>query len=232
MSRPGALLLSIALAAAPAGAATPAASTPGVTIYRCTDARGHLALRDSPCRAGEHQEVRTMVRPTDPPPRATVVMRRPPATQGSITHEVIYRSAPRPLYECTTPDGETYTSENPEGNPRWVPLWTFGYPVVVGVPVFPRPTPHGGGVVMQRPGGAVIGAGGGRRLPPVEMATVPGGSWVRDACYSLPPSEVCSQMRDRRAALDRRWFSALQGDRDAIELEQRSLDARLSEECG
>ncbi|GAB1594778.1 DUF4124 domain-containing protein [Lysobacter claricitrinus] len=236
MSRPAALVLLMIVTTA--NAAPPAASG-AVTIYRCTDARGQLALRDSPCHAGERQQVRTMARPTDPPPRVSVATVHPPAAPAyAAPRDVVYRTEPRPLYECTTPDGETYTSENPEGNPRWVPLWTLGYPIVVGVPVFPRPTPHGGGggMVVQRPGSTMIGTGVGsgirHRPPPVELATVPGGSWIRDVCYSLPASEVCSQMRDRREALDRRWFSALQGDRDAIEREQRSLDARLVEECG
>lgn len=219
----------MAVAATPAGAASPASSAP-VTIYRCTNANGQLALRDSPCRAGERQEVRTMLRPTDPAPRACVTTSRTPATTPNVVAPtIVYRTAPRPLYECTTPDGESYTSENPEGNPRWVPLWTLGYPLVVGVPR-PVPMPHRGAVV-QRGGGALI-LDGGHVPPPIAYPTVPAGSWIRDICHPLPAAEVCAQMRDRRDALDRRWFSALQGDRDAIEREQRSLDARLSEECG
>ena len=30
-----------------------------VTIYRCTDAKGKLTLRDSPCAKGERQEIRS-----------------------------------------------------------------------------------------------------------------------------------------------------------------------------
>ena len=33
--------------------ALPAARAADVTIYRCTDAKGHLTLRDTPCRKGE-----------------------------------------------------------------------------------------------------------------------------------------------------------------------------------
>ena len=231
MPRYAALLLTIGIAAAPAGAGSAASGT--VTVYRCTAANGHVTLRDSPCRAGERQEVRTMARPTDPAPRATVATTRVApapsvATATSPVPSVVYRTAPRPLYECTTPDGEVYTSENPEGNPRWVPLWTVGYPIVVGLP--PRVTPHRGGIVVQRPGSTVI-AGGPGVYPPVAYPTVPGGTWIRDVCHALPAAEMCAQLRDRRDALDRRWYSALQGDRDAIEREQRSLDARLAEEC-
>ena len=41
--------------------------------------------------------------------------------------QVVMITAPRPLYECITPDGERYPSDSDQGNPRWVPLWTMGY---------------------------------------------------------------------------------------------------------
>ncbi|WP_133478432.1 DUF4124 domain-containing protein [Cognatilysobacter segetis] len=214
---------------------SPAASAgPPVTIYRCTDARGHLTLRDSPCRPGERQDVRTMLRPTDPPPSRAVATRardRGPAVLPP-TH-VVYRTAPRPVYECVTPDGERYTSGSPEGNPRWVPLWTLGHPVVGVAP----PAVEGGygARVEHRDGGTRIRVDAGRRWRYPGYGGVPvataGGTWVRDACEPLPASEACALLRDRRDALDRRWFSALQGDRDAIEREQRRIDAQLGESC-
>ncbi|KEZ94918.1 hypothetical protein A11M_0124340, partial [Xanthomonas vasicola pv. vasculorum NCPPB 895] len=51
---------------------------------------------------------------------------------------------PQPMYECTTEDGNRYTSDSPEGNPRWVPTWG---PAYVGNGVG-RPV-NGGGI--QRP---------------------------------------------------------------------------------
>lgn len=233
MSRLTALPVLLGLLALPAPAAPAHAQ---VTIYRCTDARGHLTLRDSPCRSGEHQDVRTMRRPTDPPASRTRITRereRAPAVLPP-TH-VVYRSAPRPLYECVTPDGERYTSGSPEGNPRWVPLWTLGYPAVVTTP----PIVEGGyGARLEhRGGGTLIRVDAGRRwrYPDYGYGGVPvattGGTWIRDACEPLPASEACASLRDRRDALDRRWFSALQGDREAIEREQRRIDAQLGESC-
>ena len=55
------LLLFISLALLPARV-----TAQDVTIYRCTNANGALALRDSPCLKGEKQDVRTMQRPRDP----------------------------------------------------------------------------------------------------------------------------------------------------------------------
>ena len=101
-----------------------------VTIYRCIDAKGHLTLRDTPCAKGEKQEQRTMTRPQDAP-RAKPA---PVQNAAADTHPVVHAPArdiyvpPRPLYECVTPDNVTYTSDTGEGNPRYVPLWTMGYP--------------------------------------------------------------------------------------------------------
>ncbi|HEY4556110.1 MAG TPA: DUF4124 domain-containing protein [Lysobacter sp.] len=231
MSRFLPVLLIAGAVALPAPAATPAQ----VTIYRCTDARGQLALRDSPCRAGERQQVRSMLRPTDPPARrvATTPARRGDASTAVLPPtRVVYRTAPRPLYECTTPNGDRYTSETPEGNPRWVPLWTLGYPAVVGAPVVEGGY---GARVEHRAGGTLIRADAGRRWrgPGYGMPVAVGaaGTWVRDTCQPLPAAEVCNLLRDRRESLDRRWFSALQGDRDEIQREQRRIDARLGEDC-
>jgi hypothetical protein len=228
MPRLTALLLLVAVLAAPAPAATSS-----VTIYRCTDARGHLALRDSPCKPGERQDVRTMLRPVDPPPGRTAAPARAPGTPPASPARVVYRTAPRPVYECITPDGERYTSASPEGNPRWVPLWTLGYPGVVVAP----PIVEGayGGHVEHRSGGTLIRVDAGRRWRYPGYGGVPvattGGTWVRDACEPLPASEACATLRDRRDDLDRRWYSSLQGDRQAIEREQRRIDAQLGESC-
>lgn len=228
----------IALALAAPGLAAPAASSPAaqqVTVYRCTDARGNLALRDSPCRAGEKQQVRSMIRPTDPPASRRAAPARTARTPAVLPPtRVVYRNAPRPLYECTTPDGENYTSETPEGNPRWVPMWTLGYPGVVGI----LPTVEGGygATYERRTGDSRVRIDAGRRWRSPDygapmVAAMPTGTWVRDVCSPLPAAEVCGLLSDRREELDRRWFSALQGDREAISREQRRIDARLDEEC-
>lgn len=236
MSRLTALPLLVGILALPSPAATP---LPSVTIYRCTDARGHLALRDSPCRAGERQDVRTMLRPTDPPRAAAAPRPRDRSPAVLPPTRVVYRTPPRPVYECITPDGERYTSATPEGNPRWVPLWTLGYPAVMTAP--PMVEGGYGAHIEHRGGGTLVrvdagqhwrspGYGGG--YPGYGTAVVPtGGTWVRDACEPLPAADACATLHDRRDDLDRRWFSALQGDRVAIEREQRRIDAQLDESC-
>jgi len=206
------------------------ASADGVTIYRCTDAAGKLTLRDTPCRKGERQQIREMLRPKDAPLRKRVAApRRDPRPQAAPA-SVVFISAPRPVYECLTPDGTSYTSDSGEGNPRWVPLWTLGYPVLVEAPIV---TPGGGYVRYQD--GRVDGAlrtGGVRYGVVPTLAAYGAGTWVRDQCHALPQQDVCARLVDRRDELRRRFFNAQQNERDRLRLEERSLNARLDQDCG
>lgn len=230
------LLLIPLMTALPCAARAQASGTAQVTIYRCVAANGTVALRDSPCLKGEKQEVRAMQRPQDPPPRpATIaptpapkVAPEPPPTR------VVYLTPPRPMYECTTPEGRTYTSDNDDGNPRWVP-YGIGYPAY---PTWPRGS---GGSVS---GNVSIGngnlsfesgdrrpyppGGGGHRPGPVLL---PGGTWVRDTCHPLPQDEVCARLSDRRYDILRRYGAALPSERRTLDLEQRGIDARLANDC-
>lgn len=132
----------VAASAAALAATRPAhaqsAKQPQVTVYRCIGADG-VSLRDTPCPKGQRQEARTMVRPTDAPPSASPPASAPGSRGGASAADmppprivVVREPAPAPMYECTTPDNTTYTSDSPEGNPRWLPMWTFGWPVAAG----------------------------------------------------------------------------------------------------
>ena len=181
-----------------------------VTIYRCVDAKGHVTLRDTPCTKDEKQETRTMQRPTDAPRGPTAAKIVPaPAAQPVVVYPPgrdVYVPA-RPLYECITQEGVTYTSDTGEGNPRYVPLWTIVYPSYAF---------GGGGMV----GTNYIG-------PYANAAT-----FVRDTCYMLPQEEVCDRVRDRRDAIRTRFFNAMPSERDVLRVEERSLNARLENDCG
>ncbi len=216
--RPALLFLGLSLAALPARA--PAQD---VTIYRCIGKGGTLTLRDSPCAKGEAQEMRSMQRPKDPEagPAAIAKPAPPPVVAPPREVQVIYRNPPRPMYECVTAEGERYTSDNGEGNPRSVPLWTLGYPVWSHRNGSPgsRPPPN------DRPPGA--------GHPPRPGGVLPMGSaWVRDECHALPQQEVCSRLSDRRYEIIRRYNSAMQSERRQLELEQRGIDARMANDCG
>lgn len=216
-----------------------------VTVYRCTDPAGRVSLRDTPCPRGQQQTRREMARPTDPAPRATStppVASTPTPAPAPAPARVALVRAPDPVYECVTPDGERYTSPNAEGNPRWVPLWTLGYPVYPTAPVH-RDGVHGRVDLGNGPvrGRVEFGSHAPQHPPlarPVPtphpsgvVAAFPSGTWIRDACTRLPQGEVCARLRDRRHALDRRYNSALQSERRRITDEQRLIDAQLDEGC-
>ena len=218
-ARPSLLLPLLALCVwTPIGAAQ--GGDDPVTIYRCTGADGQLALRDTPCTGDAQQQAIRMQRPKDPPPR--------------------------PMYECVTPDGDRYTSDSSEGNPRWVPLWTLGYPArppyayprrPVDLPARPaaadgylrnelvfdgigRPAPPPPGDTRRAP-----------ELPPAVGLAYTQGRWIRDTCERLPPAEVCQRLRDRHWELGRQYNSALQSERREIDAEQRRITARVDSEC-
>ena len=227
-------LLAALLTPSAAIAQAPAAS--GVTVYRCTDSKGQLvALRDSPCRSGERQEVVRMQRPQDPPPRtaSTAAAPAPPAADPLPREvRVVTVQAPRPMYECTAPDGTTYTSDSDQGNQRWVPLWTLGYPVGPGPRLPPRPP-----LPPVRPASAPTtsplpahGPGHGPR-PPLPDVVVPGGTWVRDPCIRLSQDEVCARLSDRRYEILRVYHAAMPSQRAELDREQRQIDAHLADHC-
>ncbi|MFD0738782.1 DUF4124 domain-containing protein [Lysobacter koreensis] len=243
-------LLAAALFAVAMPATIIGAQAAQVTIYRCTDGNGRLTLRDTPCRKGEQQQTRQMLRPTDPPrrpaPAAVSAPARAPAAPA--TTRVIVVQAPRPLYECMAPDGTRYTNDSGEGTPRWMPGWSYGDayggPGWIGRDRFDR---FDRGGLQARIGGRIdngrfdvrIGEPmrrppfdrPGRPAPPLLVPVYPAGSWVRDPCEPLPAQEVCSRLSDRRYELDRRYNSALQSERAQITVEQRGIDARLASDC-
>ena len=231
-----------------------------VTIYRCTDERGRLTLRDSPCPKGERQEARTMVRPKDPPARARAVpdaIPTPTSPRAPGAARVVVVTAPQTLYECVTWDGSRYLSESERGESNWQPLWSYGYPLLPdarrhsgrgrgGFAVVAEPRTVQGsassGLMFDSVGRPTPKLPAGR--PPLPAQPLPpgrgggfagfysSGGWVEDYCQPLPHVEVCARLRDRRYELDRRYNSALQGERTQISLEQRGIDARLASDCG
>ncbi|MBD7953578.1 DUF4124 domain-containing protein [Stenotrophomonas sp. Sa5BUN4] len=227
-----ALLIVLLPALAMAAPAPPAADS--VRIYRCVGSDGAVTLQDSPCSSGR-QEVRQMQRPQDPPPRraSTDDVATPAASSAQVQREIrhVYVRPPQPMFECVTEEGRRYLSDSNEGNPRWVPLWTSAW---VGGGHRPWHGPGQPGLPPIRAEGRG-NAGPGQR-PPHGIGhgiSFPAGNiLVRDTCNALPPQEVCARLRDQRWELDRRYNSALQGERQAITREQRGIDARLDQDCG
>lgn len=205
----------------PVLAAQPVRATDDVVIYRCTGREGRLTFRDTPCTKDQVQQVRTMQRPRDAP---TPVAAAPsPAQQAPVAEpapiRVVVVREPRPLYECVPPEGDPYTSDSPEGRPRWVPLWTLGLPYA-GLSL--RASPLIGSDVGQarpRPGGYGLAGYG-------------AGAWIRDTCRALPQADVCARLVDRRDEIRRRFFNAMPSERETLGREDRAVTARLDNDCG
>ena len=229
-------LFAIALLLSTAGAVH-AQSSGEVRIYRCTDAAGKQTLRDTPCPKGQQQQTRDMLRPKDAPAK-------PPASPAPMpvavpeTTRTVYLAPPRPMYECVTGEGKRYTSDNGDGNPRWQPYWTLGYPVYGGRP---RGNASRGGFRPAPSMAASIGRP--QSQAPVQSPPVPshrpmpwpvaaGGGWVRDDCTMLPPREACARLRDRRSEIRTRFFNAMPSERDVLRVEERTINARLDNDCG
>ncbi|MBP7365997.1 MAG: hypothetical protein KA925_00980 [Pseudoxanthomonas sp.] len=246
-----ALVVALAVAwAAPDAAATigqdagdgPRAVTRAVTIYRCSDAAGRLvALRDSPCRDGERQQTLQMQRPLDPPPRPATAPAPAPASERPVQEiRIVTVPAPQPMYECTAPDGQVYTSDSEQGNRRWVPLWSVGRPLGPWTrpphrpPAWPQPPaqpappvrPPGG-----TPGGVPPPAPGPHPPRPPVVVAIPGGSWVHDPCVRLPQQDVCRRLSDRRFEILRIYHAAMPSGRAELDREQARIDARMANDC-
>ena len=213
-----ALVVLLLLAGSLRAQSTPPAT---VTLYRCTDSSGKVSYASTPCAAGAKQEVRTLARPVDaPPPPAAPPAPSTPAPAPPMQTRTVYLVPPKPMFECTTPDGKRYTSDDDRGNPRWVPLWTLGYPTVRPTASLGSNIGHPERVMHPHP-----------RDVNWPVATG-GGTWIRDACVQLPPADVCARLRDRRDAIRTRFFNAQEKERDTLRIEERSVNARLDNDCG
>ncbi|MGO1073447.1 DUF4124 domain-containing protein [Lysobacter sp. CA199] len=231
------------------GALSGGAQAADVLIYRCTDERGQLSLRDTPCARGQQQQTVTMTRPVDPPPRAVQAVAAPsPRPTADSRPRVLMLRNPQPMFDCVRPDGSSYTSSNGDGNPRLMPIVDLGY----GLPYYPDRNTLGNRIGAPPPrlgeSSASIAVSGRHRNVQYAATARSGGYYpggydygygvyygsqlVRDECRQLPQQEVCSRLRDQRYQGDRRYNSALQSERTQITQEQRVIDAQLNTDCG
>lgn len=246
------LTLSALLVCAAATAQAPVKNSDDVVIYRCTDAGGGLTLRDTPCDGAQTQQTLTMQRPQDAPPRPPKPATPPAAApEAAPAPRIVVVRPPQPMYECVTPDGDRYTSDTGDGNPRWVPLWTLGYPVGRGHGRPSRPSAERGITYvddrtrMPPPANLSIPPARDRPQPSGDIQRRPrrpghrpgggyggAGTWIRDECTRLPQAEVCERLRERRQEIRRRFFNAQESERNTLRTEERGLNARLAEDCG
>jgi hypothetical protein len=246
--------LPLLLLAALAGAA---AAQDDITVYRCTDANGHLTLQDGPCAGGQAQQTMRMLQPVDPPPRAAPEASIVPASEPAPP-PVAVASPSQPMYECVRPDGSRYTSDDAEGNPRWVSGgWSDREGPSLDVPHLVRADVLRADALVAA---AQESTGNPRprfRLRPVEPPPPPpppppghghghhgghgghgwnyghgGGHWEYDDCHALPQADACTILRERREGIRTRFFNAQANERATLDREERAINARLASDCG
>ena len=226
----GLLLAGQVAAVSPASPAdtTRTISVPGdaVLIYRCEDARHHVALQDHPCPGDAQQKVLQMIRPVDAPPRPQPIASAAPPPPAEV--RIVREYTPEPMYECTNAEtGETYTSSSGVGQRRYV-TWAAGFgdfvpigprpplsqPVLVNPPLSPTPKPHP--IEHPRHGRFVF----------------PSTSYVEDSCVRLSRGETCERLRQRDDELGKLIFNGQANDRIRYDREQKGLRAQLRDDCG
>jgi hypothetical protein len=192
-----------------------------VLIYRCVDAAGAVAFQDSPCPKDAHQDVRQMLRPRDAASHSEPVAATQPAPhapQQSAPRD------PRPLYQCTTPDGDTYLSQNGIPQGRYVPLWTTGaaYSGAIG-------GSGARGRAQQINGPGQFRAGMSAQAGPSPYGPV---TYVEDTCERMPQNDVCQTLQDRDSDLGTQIFNAQPDERVVYEREQKSVRTQMRNDCG
>jgi hypothetical protein len=107
-----------------------------------------------------------------------------------------------------------------------VPLWPNAYPITQSVY-------EPGRLSVRVDNGHVSGGydSGGTRLLVPTYSEFGGGTWVRDPCHALPQVEVCARLRDQRDTLRRRFTIAQPSERSVLAGEERSINARLDQDC-
>lgn len=212
-----------------------------VTVYRCIDDKGKVALQDKPCDGAQTQQTRTMKQSYDPPPApATTAPAQPPAATPVPTTAALPAAstrAPQPMYACIkAEDGSTYISDTGVTAPRWVSIWALdelyypstGVSVSSGNSSVTSTGNRGGATVGGNRGGIV----GGRPRPGRGHGAASAGTWVQDECHVLPQAETCARLHDRRDEVRTRIFNAQEKERATLSTEERGINARLDADCG
>jgi hypothetical protein len=196
-----------------------------ITVYRCVDADGRVALQDQPCPPGREAARRTVAAEADSaplPPPPPVAGESPPASSPPMPVDAPMPTPPPELWRCVDFEGKQRFTAQPEPNGRYVPLW-----VVQGNEAGPRGLAGRAGRPAPRAGGSGPGGPG--------AATVPGALgpmvYVEDQCFLLPPEQACRRYRDQRAEIERKRPSRSGEERRQMEAESARLLGILRDAC-
>ncbi len=104
-----------------------ATDTNQVTVFRCTDSKGHVSIQDVACSPNSAQEVSKMTKPKESSVPKAINNPAPTITLIEPTPIIKPRRPAPDLYQCTDFDGKVRDSEFYDPRPRCVPLWVQGY---------------------------------------------------------------------------------------------------------
>lgn len=195
-----------------------------ITVYRCVDEDGRVALQDQPCPPGREAARRTVAAEADSAPSsAPMPADAPPAAQAPLPPmDAPQRLPPPALWLCVDFEGKQRFTAQPEPNGRYVPVW-----VVQGNEMGPRGIAGRAGRPAPRAGGSGPGGPGATTVPGALGPMV----YVEDRCFLLPPEEACRRYRDQRAEIERKRPSRSGEERQQMEAESARLLGILRGSC-
>jgi hypothetical protein len=195
-----------------------------ITVYRCVDQAGRVALQDQPCPPGREAARRTVAAEADSAPSAppASVADVPPTAAPPPPVDPPLPPPPPALWLCVDFEGRQRLTAQPEPNGRYVPVW-----VVQGNEMGPRGIAGRAGRPPPRAGGSGPGGPGATTVPGALGPMV----YVEDQCFLLPPEEACRRYRDQRAEIERRRPSRSGEERQRMEAESARLLGILRGSC-
>lgn len=173
------------------------AGAESLTVYRCVDPSGKVALQDFPCPSSSEAEQRRYRAEQGDDSEAAAVPT--PASPNARRPELpnTEPAAPPPLrWRCVDYEGKSRISEYNDPRGRYVPAWALGY--------------------SRNPAGLAGRAG---RPPPVLPAQPPSGDaidtarrdqpqiYVEDRCRPMSIAETCSYLREELGETQRQRFN-------------------------
>lgn len=192
------------------------------TVYKCTDAQGHVTYRGTPCAAGQRQQVLHLAAaPSAPAPPITAAAQPlppPPVPTPAPPAPRVSRAPPPVLYRCArATDDSTYLSRTDRTRPYWVPSgmldWQRPLAEVDG-------SRQGKGVGMSAP----------ELMPDPTAQMIGGGVYVRvhDVCRQLPPRAACTALREQYEANEEAIHQAFESDRAPLRKRRQQLRTQMA----
>jgi len=197
---------------------TGTATAQELTVYRCVDAQGAVALQDRPCPPGQEDSRRRV--DTEADTVATTAAIAPvddgqPAPAEVRLPESPF-SPPPALWLCVDFEGKRRYAPGEARNGRWVPAWA---------------AISDGGLAGRGGRPAARGSARGPGLGPAASGVLGPMVWVEDSCRRLSDAAACQVYREQHEEARRRHFSRTGDERRQLASEIDRLGGILAIGC-